>query len=240
MPSSSKGRGASIAGLADDGGCSQSIGSGMYPEETVAETFGKGAVRTRGVIAPKAWQSLWKAVSRQRQWPFASGGPSPISSTEIASSWSMASRCLANLVRKQSSRWCRRRTSNSRHLAHDRHAGHDSCDVRVKDVFVPKSRTFNLMDAQTCFDTPVARLPLRVALSFPHSALAIGIAQGALDDIVDLAAAKSRSMKSGAAYRRCAPVRHELGRCSVRLVAARAMLDRTPNSAGRREPKGGN
>jgi alkylation response protein AidB-like acyl-CoA dehydrogenase len=104
--------------------------------------------------------------------------------------------------------------------------GTDSCDVRAKDVFVPKSRTFSLMaPPATCFDTPVARLPLRVALAFPHCALALGIAQGAIDDITALAATKRAAMNPTATLSGEPVFRFELGRHIMRLTAAKALVD---------------
>jgi len=103
--------------------------------------------------------------------------------------------------------------------------GTDSCDVAARDVFVPKERTFSLLAPQTCFDTPAARLPLRVALSFSHCALALGIAQGALDDIVALAGKKAPSMNPHARLSEDTVFRHELGRNVLKLEAARSFLD---------------
>lgn len=211
-------------------GIAQSFGTGLYPEETVRRIFGeKQDLRTRGVIAPRGMAvPVEGGYFVSGQWPFASGGPGtdyvsgncivmeggqpkigpsgtpeailammPASEVEFLDTW---------------------------HVIGMR--GTDSCDVRVKDVFVPSEMTFDLHHAVTCFDTPASRMPLRVALSFSHCALALGIAQGAIDDVLALARTKSASMNPAAKLRDDLLFRDGLGRQHVRLSGLRAMLDR--------------
>jgi alkylation response protein AidB-like acyl-CoA dehydrogenase len=97
--------------------------------------------------------------------------------------------------------------------------------VRAKEIFVPKSMTFSLLEPSTCFDTPVARLPLRVALAFPHCALALGIAQGAMDDLSTLSVTKRASMNPTATLSSDPVFRFELGRQTMRLAAAKALME---------------
>ncbi|HEY0958888.1 MAG TPA: acyl-CoA dehydrogenase family protein [Novosphingobium sp.] len=213
----------------------QSIGGGLYPEETVARNNSQHKfLRTRGVIAPKG-----KAVPVEGgymvsgQWPFASGGPKPhyVSGHCIIQGEdgkpligpngpaSIMALLPANQVEFLDT-W---HTLGMR--------GTDSCDVRVKDVFVPENETFDLLTAETCFDTPAGRLPLRVSLSFTHCALALGIAEGSLDDVVKIAMSKSASMNPQALLRNDPLFRDALGRNRLRLTSLRCTLDQITQNA---------
>lgn len=211
-------------------GISQSIGLGLFPEETVKVLWsGDEHARTRGVIAPKGIAvPVDGGYMISGQWPFATGGPKPnyVSGNSIImedgkpklgpSGHPQAIIAMMPAAEVE--------FLDTWHVIGMR--GTDSCDVRVKDVFVPKEMTFDLMAPATCFDTAVARLPLRVALSFPHCALALGIAQGALDDIAGLAKTKRASMNPSATLSEDPIFRFELGRQAMRLAAARDMMDR--------------
>jgi alkylation response protein AidB-like acyl-CoA dehydrogenase len=100
--------------------------------------------------------------------------------------------------------------------------GTDSCDVVLRDVFVPAEMTFDLHDMHCVYDIPAAQLPLRVALSFPHCSVATGLAEGALDDLVELAATKTASMNPNLRLGEDAVFRHDLGRAVVRLEGVKA------------------
>jgi alkylation response protein AidB-like acyl-CoA dehydrogenase len=101
--------------------------------------------------------------------------------------------------------------------------GTDSCDVVIRDVFVPAEMTFNLHDMHCVYDVPAARLPLRVTLSFPHCAVATGLAEGAIDDLVELGKTKRASMNPNVLLSEDPVFRHELGKAVVRLEAVKAM-----------------
>jgi alkylation response protein AidB-like acyl-CoA dehydrogenase len=102
--------------------------------------------------------------------------------------------------------------------------GTDSCDVEISDVFVPLPMTHNLHHLKFCFDTPAARLPLRVTLAFPHCAVALGTAQGAIDELVELATTKRASMNPKLVLGDDVIFRHELGKTILRVEAGKAML----------------
>jgi alkylation response protein AidB-like acyl-CoA dehydrogenase len=210
-------------------GVSQSIGSGLYPEETVEKLFNEdGHKRTRGVIAPKGVAvPVEGGYLISGQWPFATGGPSPdyVSGNSVVMENGQPrpgpsghpEAIMALMPASEVEFLDNWRVIGMR--------GTDSCDVRAKDVFVPKAMTFSLLAPSTCFDTPVARLPLRVALAFPHCALALGIAQGALDDVTALSATKRATMNPAAVLSDDPIFRFELGRQVMRLTAARALMD---------------
>lgn len=210
-------------------GVSQSIGGGLYPEATVEALYGMDhPPRTRGVIALKGMAVPVEGGYRvSGRWPFASGGPNP----DIVSGHCVVLEDGAPRIGPEGvpETLMAMMPAGEVRFLDNWHTigmrGTDSCDVVAQDVFVPREKTFSLLSAQTCFDTPAARLPLRVALSFSHCALALGIAQGALDDIARLAETKSASMNPMQKLRDDVLFRHELGRKTVQLEAARAFLD---------------
>jgi alkylation response protein AidB-like acyl-CoA dehydrogenase len=109
--------------------------------------------------------------------------------------------------------------------------GTDSCDVAVHEVFVPEDMTSNIFTATPWFDTPAARLPLRVVLALGHSSVALGIAEGALEDIAELAKTKRAAMNPGALLAQDPVFRHSLGEHALRLASMRALLDQATERA---------
>jgi alkylation response protein AidB-like acyl-CoA dehydrogenase len=65
-----------------------------------------------------------------------------------------------------------------------------SHDFRVDDVFVPESRTFSVLTDAPREPLPLYRLPFDVLTELPLAAVALGIADHALDAFAELAAAK--------------------------------------------------
>lgn len=216
-------------------GTAQSIGGGLYPEETIARNHGNHEfLRTRGVIAPKGKATpVEGGYMVSGQWPFASGGPKPhyVSGHCIIQGEdgkpvigpNGPASIMALIPGDQVEFLDTWHTLGMR--------GTDSCDVRVKDVFVPHNETFDLLTAKSCFDTPAGRVPLRVALSFTHCALALGIAEGALDDIVQVAVSKSASMNPQALMRNDPLFRDALGRHRMSLTSLRATMDQITENA---------
>jgi alkylation response protein AidB-like acyl-CoA dehydrogenase len=209
-------------------GTAQSIGNGLFPEATVrkiAEDYPD--VRIRGVIAPKGQAVPVEGGYRvSGQWPFASGGPNPnfvagncivMEDGKPKMNHGEPELILALIPAGEAEFLDTWYTLGMR--------GTDSCDILMRDVFVPDAMTYNLHgDIQCCYDIPAARLPLRVTLSFPHCAVAAGIAQGALDDVIALAKTKRASMNPKLVLGEDPVFRHELGRQVVRAQGAQAIL----------------
>ena len=107
----------------------------------------------------------------------------------------------------------------------------DSRDFVIRDVFVPDSMTTNIFTATNCFDLGAGRLPLRVALALGHAAVAIGIAEGALEDIAELAKTKRAAMNPTALLADDPVFRHSLGEHALRRASVRALLDRATETA---------
>ncbi|WP_198543602.1 acyl-CoA dehydrogenase family protein [Pseudofrankia sp. BMG5.36] len=210
-------------------GLSQGIGLGMFPEKTVAKLLEEFSdLRTRGVFAPKG-----TAVPTDGgyvvtgQWPFASGGPNP---------HFVGGNCIVMRDGKPSilpdgapelviammpasaveplDTW---------HVLGMR--GSDSHDYAAREVFVPEEMTINIVTAASFFDTPPARLPIRVALATQHCAVALGLAQGALDELTELAKTKKAAMNPSAVLAADPVFRHTLGEQTLRFTGVMAMLD---------------
>jgi alkylation response protein AidB-like acyl-CoA dehydrogenase len=210
-------------------GTAHGAGIGTFPKDLADELHATmPRARRRGLIAPKGIAIPAEGgYVISGQWPFASGGPD----TQIVSANCIVLRdgkpsfgeggvpeaIMAILPAKEAE------LLDNWHVLGMR--GTDSCDVVLRDVFVPAARTINVFTAQSFFDRPIARIPLRVALSMGHTAVAVGIAQGALDDVVELAQTKRASMNP--AQRLCdEPLfRHGLGENRLRLASSQALLD---------------
>jgi alkylation response protein AidB-like acyl-CoA dehydrogenase len=68
--------------------------------------------------------------------------------------------------------------------------GTGSHHFHVDGVVVPAERTFVPLSGEPCIDAPIVHLPPPAVLSLVMASVALGIAQGALDDITVLAADK--------------------------------------------------
>ncbi len=99
--------------------------------------------------------------------------------------------------------------------------GTGSHDFTTTDVFVPDAHTFQLGD-HSAIDAPVMRMPELSLMTLQFAAVAIGIAQGALDDIAAIATAKfpAFAMETLATN---ALFRNRFGAADAELRAARAL-----------------
>jgi alkylation response protein AidB-like acyl-CoA dehydrogenase len=101
--------------------------------------------------------------------------------------------------------------------------GTGSHHVVVDDVVVPADRTYALLTAEPCVDTAMTRIPLPTPFASLLASVAIGIAQGALDDVLGLAPGKvplfaPAPLASGPVFQQA------LATADARLRAARAIL----------------
>jgi indole-3-acetate monooxygenase len=101
--------------------------------------------------------------------------------------------------------------------------GTGSHDVVAENVFVPAERTFALLSAEPCLDDPLVRIPLPSPYALQMASVAVGIAQGALGDILALAADKV-PLFAGASLAANPLFQNQLGEADARLRAARALL----------------
>jgi alkylation response protein AidB-like acyl-CoA dehydrogenase len=203
---------------------------GLLSEETASKLMIEHPkIRSRGAIAPKG-----RAVTADGgyvvsgQWPFASGGPHPdfVAANCVVMHDGVPEigpdgvpRMVLTVMPAAQVEFL-----DTWHVLGLR--GTDSCDFAVRDVFVPEHMTADLFAASNCFDTPITRLPLRVPLAFGHAAVAIGIAEGALAELAELARTKRAAMNPAALLADDPVFRHALGEHALRLASVRALLDR--------------
>jgi len=100
--------------------------------------------------------------------------------------------------------------------------GTGSHDFIVDDVFVPAERSFVIWD-EPCLDIPLLRIPELSLSSLRLGAVAVGIAQGALGEVTDLATGKVPLLSNGTLASN--PLfQNQLGDADARLRAARTLL----------------
>ena len=101
--------------------------------------------------------------------------------------------------------------------------GTGSCHISLKDVFVPDT---NVMDfgGPSCLPGPLYAAPLQL-VPLMHCGPAIGIAEGAIDDLVALASTGKRQLYSREPMRESQLFQAELGRIEAEVRAARAMVE---------------
>lgn len=101
--------------------------------------------------------------------------------------------------------------------------GTGSGDFVVKDAFVPQDRWIILGDTSPQVDGPLYRFPFFGALAAAHGAFALGVAQNAVNSLVDLARGKIPTWFRDTLAKNPATQTH-LGRAEAQLYAARANL----------------
>lgn len=101
--------------------------------------------------------------------------------------------------------------------------GTGSHHFRIDGVVVPADHTYAVMTAEPCIDEPMARIPLPTPYTPLVAAMAIGAAQGALDDILALAATKV-PLFAGATLATDPLFQNRLASVDARLRAARALV----------------
>ena len=101
--------------------------------------------------------------------------------------------------------------------------GTGSHHFAAHDVLVPAERTFPTFEAAPCVDEPVVRIPPPALYALEVASVAIGIAQGALDEILALATAKTPFLASGTLAAN--PLfQQQLAGADTELRAARTLL----------------
>jgi alkylation response protein AidB-like acyl-CoA dehydrogenase len=108
--------------------------------------------------------------------------------------------------------------------------GTGSHDFVVNSVFVPDARTFSIFADEPSLDGPLWRIPELSASTLAFGHVAIGIAEGALRDITEVAIEKVRF--TDATHVAGKPLfQHDLGEAEALLRAARALLHDEARSA---------
>jgi indole-3-acetate monooxygenase len=101
--------------------------------------------------------------------------------------------------------------------------GTGSHHITVHDVVVPAERTYALLAGEPCVDAPMLRIPVPALIALAVGSVAVGVAQGALDDIHATAGTKT-PLFAGSTLARNPLFQHQLATADTRLRAARALL----------------
>lgn len=101
--------------------------------------------------------------------------------------------------------------------------GTASCDIKVNDVFVPATHTISLTRDKPLIQTPLYVFPMFGLLGMICAMTALGIARGAISDIVELAGAKKPTLSNRALAERGA-TQSDVARAEAMLRSARAFL----------------
>jgi indole-3-acetate monooxygenase len=109
--------------------------------------------------------------------------------------------------------------------------GTASHDFVVHEQFVPESRAIDVFASRSCLAGPFSGLPIRGALAPTHAAVALGTAQGALDDVCTLAATKRSAMNPSLLLAGDPVFQYRVGEAAMRLEAGAALLEKQTEQA---------
>jgi alkylation response protein AidB-like acyl-CoA dehydrogenase len=101
--------------------------------------------------------------------------------------------------------------------------GTGSHHFHVDGLVVPAERTFLPLGGDPCIDDPIVRVPTVSLIALAIAPVATGIAQGALDDIAELAVTKM-PLLAPAPLAGNPLFQHDLASADTELAAARALL----------------
>lgn len=148
----------------------QSLGVGLWPEETIRRILDENPnFRNRGIAAPKGIAIPTEGgYTVSGQWPFASGGPNPdfvagsclvMENGEMRHDENGIPEMLIAIVPIEEAQLL-----DTWHVLGMR--GTNSCDIAVESAYVPDEMTVRgLFTAKNHFGTVPSRLPLRLVLS---------------------------------------------------------------------------
>jgi alkylation response protein AidB-like acyl-CoA dehydrogenase len=101
--------------------------------------------------------------------------------------------------------------------------GTGSHDLAVKNLFVPADHTFDIFFGRSFVSGPLFAFPLPVA-SLHIATIAVGIAQGALNEVLAFIETKKQRLYARAMLADTELVQYRLGHAELSLRAARALL----------------
>jgi alkylation response protein AidB-like acyl-CoA dehydrogenase len=101
--------------------------------------------------------------------------------------------------------------------------GTGSHDIVVRDLFVPEDHALDIFFGQSSIPGPLFKFPLPV-FSLHIATVAVGIAQGALNEILSFIGTKKQRLYARASLADTELVQYRLGHAELSLRAARAFL----------------
>jgi indole-3-acetate monooxygenase len=173
-------------------------GGAISPSGTATPTAGGYRIRGRWAFVSGCQHSVWLSANCMEE--VVGGEPQlrmailPADEVDIEDTWRSAGLC----------------GTGSHHIA-------------VHDVFVPAERTYALLADEPCVDEPMLRIPVPALIALVVGSVAVGVAQGALDDIHATAGTKT-PLFAGSTLARNPLFQHQLATADTRLRAAHALL----------------
>ena len=101
--------------------------------------------------------------------------------------------------------------------------GSGSCDMTVENLRVPAGHTLSMISGKPWCDGPLYRFPLFGLLAVGCGAVAIGIARGAIEDLRELAGAKTPTLSRRTLAER-AQIQADIAKAEAQVASARAFL----------------
>jgi len=101
--------------------------------------------------------------------------------------------------------------------------GTGSHHIKIRNAVVPAAHFFDLEAGVPCVPSPLYEA-VRQFLPLLHAAFDIGVAEGALDDLIELAGSGHQQQRTARPMRDSEAFQFELGRVSAELRAARAFF----------------
>jgi alkylation response protein AidB-like acyl-CoA dehydrogenase len=101
--------------------------------------------------------------------------------------------------------------------------GTGSCDMTVENLRVPEEHTLSMISGKSWCDDPLYRFPLFGLLAIGCGAVALGIARGAIEDIRELAGAKTPTLSRRTLAER-AQVQADVAKAEAQVASGRAWL----------------
>jgi alkylation response protein AidB-like acyl-CoA dehydrogenase len=101
--------------------------------------------------------------------------------------------------------------------------GSGSCDMTIENLSVPEGHTLSMISGKSWCDGPLYRFPLFGLLAIGCGAVALGIARGAIEDIRELAGAKTPTLSRRTLAER-AQVQGDVAKAEAQVASARAWL----------------
>lgn len=109
--------------------------------------------------------------------------------------------------------------------------GTGSHDIGVTDVFCPEERTCQLFGAVPTIAAPIFSIPPIAPLALFIASVAVGVARGAIEDLVELVSGGKRSAYSPRRVAESPLFQLDLGKADAELRAARALIHEEARTA---------
>jgi alkylation response protein AidB-like acyl-CoA dehydrogenase len=207
-------------------GCGGSIFAPLLPRETYDEVYRNGPdVILAGSAQPtgtaEATADGWRVSGR---WPFASGCQHAdwmvglCMMTEGGQALTAGAPPVVRGCALPARDWLIEETWHVAGLK-----GSGSHHIALRDTMVPAANFFDLVSGVPCLPGPLYRA-VRQVLPLFHGAVSVGIAEGAVDELVELANTGRQQLWAAVPMRESEAFQGELGRVAAELRAAQALL----------------